>query len=41
MLCDNLEGWDGMAGGKDVWEGGYIHIPMSDSCCIEETNTIL
>ena len=27
MLCDNLEGWDGAGGGKEVQEGGdmYTH----------------
>ena len=28
----NLEGWDGVAGGREVQEGGDIHIPMTDSC---------
>ena len=32
MLCDNLEGWDGVGGGKEVQEGGDIQIPMADSC---------
>ena len=32
MLCDNLEGWDGMGGGREVQEGGDIFIPMTDSC---------
>ena len=31
-LCDNLEGWDGMGGGRDVQEGGDMCIPMVDSC---------
>ena len=32
MLCDNLEGWDGMRGGREVQEGVevYIYIPMTD-----------
>ena len=25
MLCDNLEGWDGMGGGRQVQEGGVIY----------------
>ena len=28
----NLEGWDRVAGGREVQEGGDIHIPMTDSC---------
>ena len=32
MLCDTLEGWDGVEDGKDVQEGGDICIPMADSC---------
>ena len=41
MLCDNLEGQDGVGGGKEVEEGGDICIPVSDSCCyMAETNTI-
>ena len=31
-LCDNLEGWDGVGGGKEVQEGGDIRVPMADSC---------
>ena len=26
MLCDNLEGWDGVGGGRDVQEGGDIYL---------------
>ena len=41
-LCNNLEGWDGEGGGREVQEGGDICIPMADSCwCVAETNTIL
>ena len=29
---DNLEGWDGVGGGKEAQEGGDIHIPVADSC---------
>jgi len=26
MLCDNLEGWDGMGSGREVQEGGaYVY----------------
>ena len=39
---DNLEGWDGVGGGKEAQDGGDTHILMTDSCSyIEETNTIL
>ena len=42
MLCDNLEGWDGVEGGRGVQEGGDICIPVADSCrCVAETNIIL
>ena len=41
-LCDNLEGWDGMGGGREAQEGGDICTHMVDSChCMAETNTIL
>ena len=29
-LCDNLEGWDRVGGGKEVQEGGDVCIPMAD-----------
>ena len=29
---DNLEGWDGVRGGREVQEGGDICIPMVNSC---------
>ena len=32
VLCDNLAGWDGVRGGKEVQEGGDICMPMADSC---------
>ena len=32
MLCDNLEGWDGVGGGMEVKEGRDICISMADSC---------
>ena len=32
VLCDNLEGWDGVGGGKEVQEGGDVCIAMADSC---------
>ena len=31
VLCDNLMVWDGVGGGREVLEGGDIHIPMADS----------
>ena len=31
-LCDNLKGWDGLGGGKEVQEGGDVCTPMTDSC---------
>ena len=38
----NLEGWDGVGGGREVQEGGDIGMPMAESCgCLAETNTIL
>ena len=32
VLCDNLEGWDGVGGGREVQEGGDMCMPMADSC---------
>ena len=32
MPFDNLEGWYGVAGGKEVQEGGNTCVPMADSC---------
>ena len=41
MLCDNLEGWDGVGGGREVQEGGDIRVPVADSCgYTAETNTV-
>ena len=31
MLCDHLEGWDGVGGGREVREVGNICMPMADS----------
>ena len=40
MLCDDLEGWDGVGSGREVQEGGDICIFLADSCCsMAETNT--
>ena len=33
MLCNDMEGWDGVAGGREVQEGEDICIQMADSCC--------
>ena len=32
MLCDYLEGWDGVGSGREVQEEGNICMPMTDSC---------
>lgn len=32
VLCDNLEGWDGLEGGRESQEGGDICILMADPC---------
>ena len=32
MLCDNLDGWDGVRGGREVQDGEDMCIPMADSC---------
>ena len=32
MLCDNLEGRDGVGDGREVQEGGDICIPTADAC---------
>ena len=31
-LCINLEGLDGVGGGREVQKGGNICIPIADSC---------
>ena len=42
MLCDSLEGQDGVGDGREVQEGGDICIPLADSCCCRaEINTII
>ena len=43
VFCENLEGWDGEGGGREVQEGGdmcvYIYTPMVNSCgCMAETS---
>ena len=32
VLCDNLEGWNGVGSGREVQEGGDICIPTANSC---------
>ena len=32
VLCDNLEGWDGVRDGREDQERRDICIPMTDSC---------
>ena len=42
VLSDDLEGWDGVWGGRKSQEGGDICILMTDShSYTTETNTIL
>ena len=42
LLCDDLEGWDGVGGGREFPGGGDICIPTADSCWyMAETGTIL
>ena len=31
VLCDNLDGWDGVGGGRDVQEGWDIHVGQTYS----------
>ena len=41
-LCNNLEQWEWVGGGKEVQERGDTCISMADSCsCMAEANTIL
>ena len=32
MLCDDLEGWGGVGGEKEVRDGGGICMPVANSC---------
>ena len=32
VLCDNLEGWDGLGGGREFQKGEDKHIGMAGSC---------
>ena len=41
-LCDNPEWWHEEVGGREVWEGGDLGVPMADSCwCLKENHKIL
>ena len=39
MLIDNLEGWEGVAGGREVQDGGDICIPMADHAVVWQSQT--
>ena len=42
MFCDDLEGWDGVGGGREVQEGGDVRDLVADlQRCMAEANTIL
>ena len=42
MLCDSLEGWDGVGSGREVQDAGDICTPMTDlHCCMTEMKTAL
>ena len=32
MFLENLEGWDGVGGGREVQEDKDVHVPVVDSC---------
>ena len=32
MLCDKLEGWEGVGDGREVQERGNICVPVDNSC---------
>ena len=32
VLCDNLEGWNGVGDGREVQEGEDICTPVADPC---------
>ena len=41
MLCESLEGWGGVGGGREIQEGEGICIPMAGSCWyMPATNTL-
>ena len=42
MLCDNLKGWGGVGGVRELQQGGDMCIPMADSCsCMAEAHRVL
>ena len=42
VLCDPLEGWEGVGGGRKFQKGGVVWISVADSYwCMAETNTVL
>jgi hypothetical protein len=42
VFCDDLEGWDGVGGGREVQEGGDVRDLVADlQSCMAEANTIL
>ena len=41
VLCDDLEGWDGVCVCEGGSEGGDIYIHIADSCCCTEKLTIV
>ena len=42
MLCDDLDGWVGGVGSRELQEGGDIDIHIADSlCCTAETHATL
>ena len=42
MLCDDLEGWDGVGSGREVKrEGKYIHLMADSGCHMAELNITL
>ena len=32
VFCDDLEGWNGEGGGREVQNGGDVYIPVTGSC---------
>ena len=42
MLCDDLEGWEGLGLDRGPRGREYIYIRIADSCCyVAEANTTL
>ena len=41
-MFNNLEGWEGVRGGREVQEEGDLCTPMANPCgCMAEINTML